>query len=116
MLLVQVSKRLDKTSRYFKRLGNLAFWGQLISTVVAAVILSFSVVVTGKVSSPPTFYATAAGIAAAFVSIFLSFGYLRLSEKLKKAVNDPAKVSLLNNAFLKTIMRSCACFSLVRSI
>ncbi|PKI33510.1 hypothetical protein CRG98_046066, partial [Punica granatum] len=89
--LSQVAKRLENTSRYFKRLGNLGFWGQLVCTVVAAVILSFSVVITGKITSPATFYATAGGIAAAFISIFWSFGYIRLSEKLRKTANDPSK-------------------------
>ncbi|KAJ6385677.1 hypothetical protein OIU77_028790 [Salix suchowensis] len=89
--LVQVAKRLENTSRYFKRLGNLGFWGQLICATVAAVILSFSVVVTGKIPSPPTFYATLGGIAAAFISVFWSFGYIRLSEKLRKTANDPSK-------------------------
>ncbi|RDX77457.1 Protein TIC 21, chloroplastic, partial [Mucuna pruriens] len=89
--LEQVAKRLEKTARYFKRLGGLGFWGQLVCTVVAAVILSFSVVVTGKVTSPATFYATAGGIVAAFISVFWSFGYIRLSEKLGRTANDPTK-------------------------
>ncbi|KAF9675865.1 hypothetical protein SADUNF_Sadunf09G0077900 [Salix dunnii] len=89
--LAQVAKRLEDTSRYFKRLGNLGFWGQLICATVAAVILSFSIVVTGKIPSPPTFYATLGGIAAAFISVFWSFGYIRLSEKLRKTANDPSK-------------------------
>ncbi|KAK1560245.1 hypothetical protein Q3G72_024046 [Acer saccharum] len=89
--LAQVAKRLENTSRYFKRLGSLGFWGQLVCTAVAAVILSFSVVVTGKVSSPATFYATAGGIAAAFISVFWSFGYIRLSEKLRKTASEPSK-------------------------
>ncbi|XP_065872557.1 protein TIC 21, chloroplastic [Euphorbia lathyris] len=89
--LAQVAKRLESTSRYFKRLGSLGFWGQLVCTVVAAVIQSFSVVVTGKISSPVTFYATAGGIAAAFISVFWSFGYIRLSDKLRRTSNDPSK-------------------------
>ncbi|KAJ9159488.1 hypothetical protein P3X46_024995 [Hevea brasiliensis] len=89
--LAQVAKRLEITSRYFKRLGSLGFWGQLICTVVAAVILSFSIVITGKISSPASFYATAGGIAAAFISVFWSFGYIRLSEKLRKTAYDPTK-------------------------
>ncbi|KAJ6828908.1 protein TIC 21, chloroplastic [Iris pallida] len=89
--LAQVSKRLVKTSRYFKRLGSLGFWGQLVCTIVSAVILSFSVVITGKITSPVTFYANAGGIAAAFVSVFWSFGYIRLSERLRKAASDPSK-------------------------
>ncbi|XWS68079.1 hypothetical protein CRYUN_Cryun04dG0059400 [Craigia yunnanensis] len=89
--LAQVSKRLESTSRYFKRLGNLGFWGQLVCTVVSAVILSFSVVITGQITSPVTFYAIAGGIVAAFISVFWSFGYIRLSEKLKRTANDPSK-------------------------
>ncbi|MBA0602156.1 hypothetical protein Gorai_002346 [Gossypium raimondii] len=93
--LAQVSKRLENTSRYFKRLGNLGFWGQLVCTLVSAVILSFSVVITGKITSPATFYATASGIVAAFISVFWSFGYIRLSEKLKRTANDPSKIEPL---------------------
>ncbi|KAK2405147.1 protein TIC 21, chloroplastic [Trifolium repens] len=89
--LDQVAKRLEKTARQFKRLGSLGFWGQLVCTVVSAVILSFSVVVTGRVTSPATFYATAGGIAAAFISVFWSFGYIRLSERLSRTANDPTK-------------------------
>uniref|UniRef100_M8C0Y7 Protein TIC 21, chloroplastic n=1 Tax=Aegilops tauschii TaxID=37682 RepID=M8C0Y7_AEGTA len=48
-------------------------------------------VVTGKVSSPFTFYTTAAGVAAAFISVFWSFGYIRLSERLRKTASAPAK-------------------------
>ncbi|GAB4838795.1 Protein TIC 21, chloroplastic [Ancistrocladus abbreviatus] len=89
--LAQVANRLESTARYFKRLGSFGFWGQLVCTIVAAVILSFSIVVTGKITSPFTFYSTAAGIAAAFISVFWSFGYLRLSEKLRRSANEPSK-------------------------
>ncbi|KAJ4830731.1 Protein TIC 21, chloroplastic [Turnera subulata] len=89
--LAQVAKRLENTSRYFKRFGSFGFWGQLICTIVSAVILSFSIVVTGKISSPFTFYATSGGIAAAFMSVFWSFGYIRLSERLRKTATDPSK-------------------------
>ncbi|XP_074286267.1 protein TIC 21, chloroplastic-like [Silene latifolia] len=95
--LAQVAKRLENTARYFKRLGSFGFWGQLICTIVAAVILSFSVVVTGKITSPATFYSTAGGIAAAFISVFWSFGYLRLSEKLRKTASNPAKAPPRND-------------------
>ncbi|XP_057495997.1 protein TIC 21, chloroplastic-like [Actinidia eriantha] len=74
-------KRLESTSRHFKRLGSIGFWGQLVCTVVAAVILAFSIVITGKITSPATFYATAGGIVAAFI----------LSDKLRKTANDPSK-------------------------
>ncbi|KAH6789829.1 translocon at inner membrane of chloroplasts 21 [Perilla frutescens var. frutescens] len=89
--ILPVSKRLEKTSRYFKRLGSFGFWAQLVCTVVSAVILSFSVVITGKITSPATFYSTAGGIAAAFISVFWSFGYIRLSDRLRRTANDPSK-------------------------
>ncbi|KAE8691537.1 Protein TIC 21 [Hibiscus syriacus] len=66
--LAQAAKRLEITLRYFKRLGNLGFWAQL------TVSMHF-----------------ASGIVAAFISVFWSFGYIRLSEKLKKTANDPSK-------------------------
>ncbi|KNA08525.1 hypothetical protein SOVF_161850 [Spinacia oleracea] len=34
--------------------------------------------VTGKITLSVTFYATTGGISAAFISVFWSFGYLRL--------------------------------------
>ncbi|KAI3448134.1 hypothetical protein Pfo_004799 [Paulownia fortunei] len=89
--VAQVSKRLENTSRHFKRLGSFGFWGQLVCTIVAAAILSFSIVISGKVTSPATFYATAGGIAAAFISVFWSFGYIRLSDKLRRTASDPSK-------------------------
>ncbi|OIT37333.1 protein tic 21, chloroplastic, partial [Nicotiana attenuata] len=61
---------------------RVGFWGQLVYTLVAAVILSFSVIITGKITSPFTFYSTAGGIAAAFVSVFWSFGYIRFGGQL----------------------------------
>ncbi|KAL9259621.1 TIC 21, chloroplastic-like protein [Drosera capensis] len=114
--LAQVAKRLESTARYFKRLGSFGFWSQLVSTVVAAVILSFSIVVTGKITSPFTFYTTAAGIVVAFISVFWSFSYLRLSEKLRKTANEPSKAppradvvkSLKNGIVLNIIGMSAA--------
>lgn len=88
-----MSKRLESTARYFQRLGNFGFWGQLVSTAAAAVILSFSAFISGRVTSPTTFYATAGGIVAAFVSVFWSFGYIRLSKRLQRSVTNPSKVT-----------------------
>lgn len=89
--LAQVSKRLERTAGYFKRLGQLGFWGQLVCTVVSAVILAFSVVITGQATAPVSTYLTAGGIAAAFLSVFWSFGYIRLSQRLRNAVDNPTK-------------------------
>ena len=89
---MQVSKKLEKTARHFKNLGTLGFWSQLVCTFVSAGILSFSAVATGNVTSPFTFCATAVGIVVAFISVFQSYGYIRLSERLKRTANEPSKV------------------------
>nr|XP_034588959.1 protein TIC 21, chloroplastic-like isoform X3 [Setaria viridis] len=86
-----VSKKLKKTARYFKNLGTLGFWSQLVCTTISAGILSFSAVATGDATAPFTFIATSVGIIAAFISVFRSFGYIRLSERLRRAANEPAK-------------------------
>ncbi|XP_075493769.1 protein TIC 21, chloroplastic-like [Primulina tabacum] len=109
--LAQVSKRLEYTSRHFKRLGSFGFWAQLICSIVAGVILSFSTVITGKVTSPATFYATAGGIAAAFISVFWSFGHIRLADRLRRTADNPSKappradvVRSLNNGIVVNLL------------
>lgn len=109
--LAQVSKRLEYTSRLFKRLGSFGFWGQLICSIVAGVILSFSMVFTGKVTSPATFYSTAGGIAAAFISVFWSFGHIRLADRLRRTADNPSKappradvVRSLNNGIVVNLL------------
>ncbi|PWA47775.1 hypothetical protein CTI12_AA484230 [Artemisia annua] len=96
-MYLSVVKKLEKTSRSFKKRGSLGFWLQLVCTIVSAVILSFSKIVTGNISSPVTFFATAIGIAAGFLSTFWSYGYIRLSAGLQKAVNDPSKAPPFSN-------------------
>lgn len=80
-------------------------------TIVSAVILSFSVIIIGKISSPPTFYATSGGIAAAFLSVFWSYGYIRLSDRLRKTANNPSKappradvIKSLNNGIILNVL------------
>jgi hypothetical protein len=109
--VLQISKRLERTAGDFKRLGQLGFWGQLVCSVTAAVILAFSVLVTGHARAPVSTYLTAGGIAAAFLSTFWSFGYTRLSQKLRDAVNDPAKVTLYHNdnLFYLNYAELCLC-------
>jgi hypothetical protein len=63
-----------------------------VCTTISAGILSFSAVATGHATAPFTFVATSVGIVAAFISIFRSFGYIRLSERLRRTANEPAKV------------------------
>lgn len=118
--LLQVSKKLEKTARHFKNVGTLGFWSQLVCTVVSAGILSFSVVATGNVTAPFTFSATAVGIVVAFICVFRSFGYIRLSERLKRTANDPSKVLLslrivvgLQHHFLFFSLYGTKCFCCV---
>jgi len=92
IVLLQVAKRLERTAGQFKRFGSLGFWGQLVCTIVAAVILAFSVVITGQPTAPASVYLTAGGIAAAFLSVFWSFGYVRLAQKLRDTIGNPTKV------------------------
>ncbi|TVU08265.1 hypothetical protein EJB05_41663, partial [Eragrostis curvula] len=109
--LAQVSKKLEKTAQYFNSLGSLGFWSQLVCTTVSAGILSFSAVATGRATAPFTLWATALGIVAAFISVFRSFGYIRLSERLRRTAKEPAKaparadvvMSLRNNIVLNVI-------------
>jgi len=89
--IAHVAKRLERTAGQFKRLGSLGFWGQLVCTVVSAVILAFSVVITGQPTAPASIYLTAGGIAAAFVSVFWSFGYIRLAQKLRDTIGNPTR-------------------------
>ncbi|GJM97906.1 hypothetical protein PR202_ga14868 [Eleusine coracana subsp. coracana] len=92
--LAQVSKKLEKTAQYFKNLGSVGFWSQLVCTIVSAGILSFSAVATGKATASFTLCATAVGIVAAFISVFRSFGYIRLSERLRRTAKEPSKATV----------------------
>ncbi|MCO5575877.1 hypothetical protein L7F22_029683 [Adiantum nelumboides] len=87
----QVSKRLEEVGYYLKRVGTLSFWGQLVCTVVSAVILVFSVVISGTPTAQATFYLTAGGITAAFISVFWAYGYIRLSKRLRSTVHELTK-------------------------
>jgi hypothetical protein len=116
---MQVAKRLERTAAYFRRLGNLGFWGQLICSVVSAVILAFSIVVTGQATSPVSTYLTAGGIAAAFLSVFWSFGYIRLSHRLRETIDDPIKVYVVWSQMkpvcllMKLCPRNCSCWKYI---
>lgn len=96
-----VARRLENTAKYLRRLGTLGFWSQLVCSVVSAVILAFSVAISGSPTSQATFYATAGGIIAAFLSVFWSFGYIRMADRLRSTVNDlskaPARADVVKN-------------------
>ena len=112
LFFLQVSTKLEKTAWYFKNLGNLGFWSQLVCTIVSAGILTFSAVATGDATAPFTFCATSLGIVAAFISVFRSFGYIRLSERLRRTVNEPAKVLPLSKIIVQMQYHFFQCYKL----
>jgi len=87
--VVQASKRVDRTSRYFRRLGVIGFWGQLVCSLVAAVILAFSIIIHRHALRPVSAYLTFVGILSAFASVFWSFGYLRMADRLNSPLTTP---------------------------
>eukprot|EP00898_Chlorokybus_atmophyticus_P004033 jgi/Chlat1/4630/Chrsp3S05589 len=102
-LLEAVARRVGKAAQAFNKLGYLSFWSQLVLSVVSAVVLVFSIAfgTQGQQLNPQqrasanTFgsvaglYLTAAGLAAAFLSVFWAFGYTRLAQRLHLKVTKP---------------------------
>lgn len=78
-----------------RRYGWLAFWVQLVLTSVAAVIILFSMAFTIQTGPQVSMYLTLFGIALGFISTFWSYGYTRLSRKLRAFV-DAASASTGN--------------------
>jgi hypothetical protein len=62
----------------------MAFWVQLVLTTVAAVIVLFSMAFTSQQGPQVSLYLTLFGIGMGFLSTFWSFGYTRLSRKLRR--------------------------------
>lgn len=90
-------------SRAFWRIGWLTWWVQLILTIVSAVIVGFALtfpsVDVGTSASSIGFVFIGISIIVAFVSLFCTFGYTRLSLWLQSASSSeasskaPAKIS-----------------------
>lgn len=80
-LALQVSRRLERTTGYAaRRLGRRrGFWGQLVYTDVVAIILAFSVAITGAATAPVTFISLNR---STFSHLFYGhiFSYTRLSQ------------------------------------
>ncbi|MFS8012577.1 hypothetical protein Hanom_Chr14g01322501 [Helianthus anomalus] len=89
---------LIKPKKYCS-IGMKLHKNMLVCTIVVVVILLFSVVITRKITSQAILYATVGGIVAAFLSVFWSFGYICLSDRLRKTANDPSKVSFISLRF-----------------
>lgn len=75
------------------RWGNWGFWVQLVTAVVSAVILAFSVAITGQATNAISAYLTAGGIVAAFISVFNFFRFSRLARTFEESAENPDNVS-----------------------
>lgn len=96
-------KKMAHASKQFRKLGYFGFWSQLVLSVVSAVILVFSVAftTTSQTSAGPGLYLTLFGILAGFFSMFWSFGYTRISRRLRKGAfqisEAPARAQVVRN-------------------
>ena len=76
-------QNLNNAANACRRYGWLAFWVQLVLNTVAAVIVLFSMAFTSQTGPQVSLYLTLFGIVMGFLSTFWSFGYTRLSRKLR---------------------------------
>lgn len=76
-------QNLGDASNAFRRYGWLAFWGQLVLTTVAAVIILFSMAFTSQAGPQVSLYLTIFSVSMGYLSTFWSFGYTRLSRRLR---------------------------------
>lgn len=82
-------QNLKKAAVACRRYGWIAFWVQLVLNTVAAVVLLFSLAFTSQNGPGISLYLTLFGIVLGFLSMFWSFGYVRLSRKLKTFLDAP---------------------------
>lgn len=76
-------ENLAKAANACRRYGWISFWTQLVLSTISAIILLFSLAFTSQNSPSISLYLTLFGIIMGFLSTFWSFGYTRLSLKLK---------------------------------
>ncbi|PSC68634.1 TIC chloroplastic-like [Micractinium conductrix] len=83
-------QNLKKAAVACRRYGWISFWVQLVLNTVAAVVLLFSLAFTSQNGPGVSLYLTLFGIVLGFLSMFWSFGYVRLSRKLRAFLDAPA--------------------------
>ncbi|BDA46614.1 Protein TIC 21, chloroplastic [Coccomyxa sp. Obi] len=76
-------KSLGRAAKACRQIGWFSFWTQLSLSIVSAGIMLFSVAFTSQNGPAVSVYLTLFGIVAGFVSTFWSFGYTRLSRRLR---------------------------------
>ncbi len=84
--------RQNLESAYFlcRRFGWFSFWYQLSLTTVAAIVTLFSMAFSSQQSTQSALYFTLFGVITGCLSTFWSFGYVRLSRKLRLFLDDSA--------------------------
>ena len=76
-------QNLENAWSICKQYGWISFWFQLVLTVVAGVIILFSMAFTSQQGPQVSLYLTLFGVVTGFLSTFWSFGYVRLARKLR---------------------------------
>lgn len=81
-------QNLESAWSLCKQYGWISFWFQLVLTIVAAVVVLFSMAFTSQQSPQTAIYLTLFGVVTGFLSTFWSFGYVRLSRKLRQFLDS----------------------------
>ena len=76
-------QNLESAWSLCKQYGWVSFWFQLVLTVIAGVVILFSMAFTSQQGTQTSLYLTLFGVVTGFLSTFWSFGYVRLSRKLR---------------------------------
>lgn len=83
-------QNLNKAATACHRYGWLGFWVQLVLSSTASVIMLFSMGYTSQSGPPVSLYLTLFSIILSFLSTFWSFGYTRLSSRLRLFLEAPS--------------------------
>ncbi len=83
-------QNLESAYSLCRRFGWFSFWYQLSLTTVAAIVTLFSMAFSSQQSPQTTLYFTLFGVITGCLSTFWSFGYVRLSRKLRLFLDDSA--------------------------
>lgn len=81
-------QNLESAFTLCRRFGWFSFWYQLSLTTVAAIVTLFSMAFSSQHSPQTALYFTLFGVITGFLSTFWSFGYVRLSRKLRLFLDD----------------------------
>lgn len=101
-----VVRRLEETSASLRTTGWIAFWAQLVCSVVSTVIVIFSLAFE-RVSVPGQvgLYLTVFGVATAFLSTFGAYGLMRLGRSLQKAAKAGGEGAASKGQVLQRLVR-----------